>query len=146
METDIFKIVDSESLEVGNDKVYKLVNITIEDMTDKVGNSTESLYRSIEGALVQLNSTNEEGKIYKVTEGTSDDIYGKVEQIYKVYKVVDEDEKYMIVGSTETNPDDFKISDESPLGSALMGKKAGNIAEVHAPIGIILYEIVKIES
>ena len=146
METDIYKIVESESVDVNGEKAYKLINITIEDVTDKVGDSTENLYRSIEGALIQLNAKDEEGKIYKVTEGKSDDIYGKIEQIYKVYKIVDEDEKYMIVGSTETNPDDFKISDESPLGSALMGKKAGNIAEVHAPAGLILFEIVKIES
>ncbi len=146
-ESDIYKIVENESIDVNDDdKAYKLVNITIEDMTDKPITATENLYRSIEGALVQLANTDEEGKIYKVAEGTAEELYGKVEQLYKVYKVVDEDEKYMIVGSTESNPDDFKISDESPLGAALMGKKAGNIAEVHAPVGIILYEIVKIEA
>ena len=145
-ESDIYKIVENESVDVNDEKAYKLVNITIEDMADKSITTTENLYRSIEGALVQLANADEEGKIYKVTEGTSEGLYGKVEQLYKVYNVVDEDEKYMIVGSTESNPDDFKISDESPLGAALMGKKAGNIAEVHAPAGIILYEIVKIES
>ena len=146
IKTDIFKIVDNDSVEVGTDKVYKLVNITIEDITGKPIESNENSYRLIEGALVQIDEQNEDGKIYKITESESEGLYGKVEQIYKVYEVTDENETYSIVGSTEANPSELKISDESPLGSALIGKKAGSIVEVHAPVGVIFYEIVKIES
>ncbi len=46
-----------------------------------------------------------------------------------------------IVGSTEANPPGGLISNESPLGSALMGKKKGDSVEVNTPRGIVLYKI-----
>lgn len=52
---------------------------------------------------------------------------------------------YMIVGSTEADPDNDKISDESPLGNALLGKSAGSTVQVHAPIGIIAFEILDVK-
>ena len=51
----------------------------------------------------------------------------------------------MIVGSTEADPDNDKISDESPLGNALLGKSAGSTVQVHAPIGIIAFEILDVK-
>ena len=56
----------------------------------------------------------------------------------------DEEETYMLVGSTEADPDEYKISNESPLGVAILGQKVGSIVEVHAPAGIIKYQIMKI--
>lgn len=52
---------------------------------------------------------------------------------------------YMIVGSTEADPDDNKISDESPLGTALLGKAAGSTVQVHAPAGVIEFEILDVK-
>lgn len=52
---------------------------------------------------------------------------------------------YMIVGSTEADPDDNKISDESPLGTALLGKAAGVTVQVHAPAGVIEFEILDVK-
>ena len=57
----------------------------------------------------------------------------------------DETEEYMIVGSTEADPDASKISNESPVGAALIGKTVGEIVDVHAPAGIIKYKIVEIK-
>ena len=62
------------------------------------------------------------------------------------YKEFDEEVEYSIVGSTEADPGDFKISDESPLGRALMGRHVGDICEVHAPVGILYFEIVDIRK
>ena len=56
----------------------------------------------------------------------------------------DETETYMIVGSTEADPDDGKISNESPVGAALIGQSAGTVVQIHAPAGILEYEIVEI--
>ena len=53
-------------------------------------------------------------------------------------------ETFMIVGSTEADPDEGKISNESPLGQALLGQKVGAVVDVHAPAGIIKYEIKEI--
>ena len=58
---------------------------------------------------------------------------------------LDMTETYMIVGSTEADPDNNKISDESPVGAAIIGKSAGQIVQVHAPAGILDFEIVEIK-
>ena len=47
----------------------------------------------------------------------------------------DETDEYMIVGSREADPMNSKISNESPIGKALIGKKVGEIAEVESPNG-----------
>ena len=54
------------------------------------------------------------------------------------------DVTYVIVGSEEANSTLGKISNESPLGSALLGKKKGDKVTVHAPKGEIDYTIVKV--
>jgi len=48
------------------------------------------------------------------------------------------EEKYYIVGAPEANPLEGKISHESPLGKALLGKKAGDKVEFQAPVGKLL--------
>jgi len=52
--------------------------------------------------------------------------------------------EYRIVGSAESDPLEHKISNESPLGKALLGKTKGAMVEVSAPAGIIKYEILDI--
>lgn len=54
-------------------------------------------------------------------------------------------QKYQIVGSTEANPDEGKISNESPIGRALLGSKAGDEVEVEVPSGNISYKILRVE-
>ena len=56
----------------------------------------------------------------------------------------DEEVTYQIVGSTEADPANGKISDESPVGKALLGRKLGETVTVEAPIGDILYEVLAI--
>ena len=71
-------------------------------------------------------------------------------QIGNVVKVhdLDFDEKieYTIVGSTEVNLADNKISNESPLGAALLGAKKNQTVEVKAPAGIMKYKILSIKK
>jgi transcription elongation factor GreA len=54
-------------------------------------------------------------------------------------------EEYIIVGSTEADPLSRKISNESPVGSALLEKGKGDIVKVIAPGGVIEYEIMQLE-
>lgn len=54
-------------------------------------------------------------------------------------------EEYTIVGSTEANPLEEKISNESPVGAALLDQKKGDIVKVLAPSGVIEYEILTLE-
>lgn len=55
-----------------------------------------------------------------------------------------EEEEYTIVGSAEADPYNGKISNESPVGSALLGYKSGDIVEVIVPDGKIEYQILTI--
>ncbi|MBN1258805.1 transcription elongation factor GreA [Candidatus Peregrinibacteria bacterium] len=57
----------------------------------------------------------------------------------------DEAETYTIVGSTEANPMEQKISNESPIGSALLGKTKNDVIKVKVPAGIYEYKILKIK-
>lgn len=54
------------------------------------------------------------------------------------------EEDYIIVGAAEANPRDGKISYESPLGKALIGKKEGDRVEVDAPSGAFKVRIIKV--
>lgn len=54
-------------------------------------------------------------------------------------------ESFTVVGEWEADPKEKKISHESPLGKALLGKKVGDKVEVEAPAGRILYRIVSVE-
>lgn len=49
--------------------------------------------------------------------------------------------EYSIVGSVEADPSQHKISNQSPVGQAILGKKKGDVVEVDAPAGVIRYEI-----
>lgn len=59
---------------------------------------------------------------------------------------VSEKIEYRIVGPAEADVLDNKISYESPLGSALMNKKSGDIISVVAPMGVIKYELLEIKA
>ena len=59
---------------------------------------------------------------------------------------LNEEYTYKIVGSTEANPMEEKISDESPVGKALLGKKVGDEVIVEAPVGEIKLKILKISK
>jgi transcription elongation factor GreA len=54
--------------------------------------------------------------------------------------------EYMIVGSAEADPDQAKISNESPVGRSLMGQKVGSTINVNVPIGTIQYKIKAIKK
>ena len=56
----------------------------------------------------------------------------------------DEEMEYMIVGSTEANPNQNKLSDESPVGKALIGAKAGDTVSVESPNGEFQIKIISI--
>ncbi len=58
---------------------------------------------------------------------------------------MDEDETYMIVGAAEANPREGKISHESPIGAALLGKKRGAKVIVSTPGGTTEFKIRKIQ-
>ncbi len=93
----------------------------------------------------------------------------KIEAILKNVKIIDESElstevihvglkvqvkdldleeisDYQLVGSNEADPFNDKISDESPVGKALLGHRVGDIVKIEVPSGIINYEILNISK
>ena len=71
-------------------------------------------------------------------------------QIGNTVKVLDmefdEEVEYTIVGTTEADITENKISNESPIGSALLGSKKNQVVEVEVPAGICKYQVLEIKK
>lgn len=59
---------------------------------------------------------------------------------------MEEEEEYTIVGSQEADPMNFRISDDSPFGRAMVGKGVGDVVEVEAPVGVLQFRILNVEK
>ena len=99
----------------------------------------------IEARIVELEAMLKNVEIIKDIKGAAKTVVVGVK--VKVYdEEFDEEEEYHVVGSTEADPINNKISDESPVGRALIGHKVGDIVVVEAPAGEIELKIVKISK
>ena len=103
-----------------------------------------------EQAQVEMRIMELENKLRNVKIIDEDEIETKTVQIGNVIQVLDMeyDEKveYKIVGSTEANLAENKISNESPIGKALLGRKKNEVVDVETPGGIVQYKILKISK
>lgn len=101
-----------------------------------------------EQAQVEMRIIDLENKLRNVKLIDEDEIDTKTVQIGNTVQVLDVeyDEKveYTIVGSTEVDLVENKISNESPIGQALLGKKKNDVVEVNAPGGVLQFKILKI--
>jgi len=100
----------------------------------------------IEGRIIELEKMIDNSKI--ITEGIkSTDATVQIGTTVTVQNLTDDDEPetYTIVGSTEADPTINKISNESPIGSALLGKTKNDVIKVKAPAGIMEFKIMKIK-
>jgi len=96
-----------------------------------------------EGRIIQLENMLKNAVVVDESEIPTDKV--SVGSIVKVMDYeFDEEVEYAIVGSAEADPMNFKISNESPVGSALLGKKAGDVVEVTVPSGVSKFEILEI--
>jgi transcription elongation factor GreA len=96
-----------------------------------------------EGRIMELQHRLKHAVIIETDDGPAHTVkLGRTVTI--VDKEFGDEEVYTIVGSAEASPSDGKISNESPIGSALMGKRVGDIVTVSAPGGEISFEITKI--
>ncbi|MDP1710739.1 MAG: transcription elongation factor GreA [candidate division WWE3 bacterium] len=94
----------------------------------------------VEGRIAELD------RVLKRVEVVEEE-KGGVIQIGSTVKVhLDGNEReFQIVGAPEANPSDGKISHESPLGRALLGKKIGDQVEIEAPAGKLTYHVLGIK-
>lgn len=81
----------------------------------------------------------------EIIEGATKGIVGLGSHVEIEYVGDDDTDEYQIVGSLEANPTESKISNESPVGSALMGHKVGDIVEIESPNGSYEVKIIKID-
>lgn len=95
--------------------------------------------------IVEIEAMLKNAKVIDEAEISTDTVsLGCTVTVYDVE--FDEELHYNIVGSTEADPSNGKISDESPVGTALLGKKVGDIVEVPAPAGSIELKVVEINK
>ena len=96
-----------------------------------------------EGRIIQLENMLKNAVVVDESEIPTDKV--SVGSIVKVMDYeFDEEVEYAIVGSAEADPMNFKISNESPVGSALLGKKVGDVVEGTVPSGVSKFEILEI--
>ena len=101
-----------------------------------------------EQAQVEMKIVDLENKLRNVKIIDEDEIDTKTVQVGNTVQLLDMeyDEKidYTIVGSEEADLLENKISNESPIGKALLGKKKNEVVEVEAPGGLLSFKILKI--
>ncbi len=101
-----------------------------------------------ESAMVEarIHTLEAQLKLVKVVEHS--DLKSDIVQVGSVVRVLDfefdEELEYAIVGMTESDPSQNKISDQSPVGKSLLGKKVGDTVVVTAPGGEYTYKVLEI--
>ena len=99
----------------------------------------------IEARIVEIEAMLKNVEIISDIKGTAKKVMVGVK--VKVYdEEFDEESEYRVVGSTEADPAKNRISDESPVGRALLGKKVGDEVIVEAPVGEIKLKIIAISK
>lgn len=99
----------------------------------------------VEGRIAQLENVLRTAKVID-----EDDIQTDIVNVGAKVTLRDiefgDDVEYAIVGSAEADPINLKISNESPVGKALIGRRAGDIVDIAVPDGIIKYEVLSIKK
>ena len=97
----------------------------------------------VEGRILELEEKVKNAKIISDRQKITKTVQlGTTVHLRNLTKKKDDLEIYTIVGSTETDPFEGKISNESPVGSSLLDKKKGDMIKVVVPAGGVEYEIV----
>lgn len=100
--------------------------------------------RDIEARIEEIEKILKNAEVVVEDEVDSDRInVGCKVDVYDVE--FDEEIEFQIVGSTEANSLEGKISNESPVGKALIGAHIGDTVEVEAPTGMMQYKVLKIQ-
>ena len=103
--------------------------------------------RDIEAQIAELEEILKNAEIIQDEAGGKKSNKVKMESVVKLHDVeYDEDIEYVIVGSSEADSLNNKISNESPLGATLIGKKVGDTVKVEAPVGEIEYKIIEVKN
>ena len=98
----------------------------------------------LEGEILELEESIRNAKIIEASADSNTVSLG-VQVVLKDIEF-DEVDTYMIVGATEADPDNGKISNESPVGLAIMGQPVGSVVDVIVGENVIQYQIMEIKN
>ncbi|WP_251443524.1 transcription elongation factor GreA [Veillonella intestinalis] len=96
----------------------------------------------IEGHIIELENKINTAKI--IDESTRKNVVSVGSKVKLFDEEYNEELEYVIVGSSEADPFNNRISNESPVGSAILGKKKGAKVEVNTPDGVATFKILAI--
>lgn len=96
----------------------------------------------IEGHIIELENKINTAKI--IDEKTRKNVVSMGSKVKLLDEEFNEELDYVIVGSSEADPFNNRISNESPVGSAILGKKKGATVEVNTPDGVATFKILAI--
>ncbi len=95
----------------------------------------------VEARIFELDDILKKASIIKAAEGGA--VVGVGSRL--TVKKSGKEFQYWIVGSNESKPEEGRISNESPIGRAFLGRRAGEKVNVATPVGTVEYEITKID-
>ncbi|MFA5829190.1 MAG: transcription elongation factor GreA [Candidatus Gracilibacteria bacterium] len=98
----------------------------------------------VEGRIIELEEKVKYAKIIEEKHKLLATIQLGTSVVLKNLSKKGPNEEYTIVGSTEADPFNHKISNESPVGQALLDKKVGDKVKVQVPAGFVEYEVIKL--
>ena len=149
-------ILTAEGLTRYEDELDHLKNERYKEMTQAIkearaqGDLSENAeYKAAKEAQRQADARIEElenllSNVEVVDEDTDSSVVRIGSTVYIKDLELNEDLEYQIVGSSEADTDKNMISNESPLGAALIGAAEGETISIQAPVGEIRYQVLKI--
>ena len=150
-------ILTDEGLKKLEEELEQLKTVTRKEVADKIkvalsfgdlSENSEYDEAKNEQALVESRIAQIEAMLKNVKILDEDELTNDVVSIGSKVKLFDKDFDeeviYQIVGSTEADPTQGRISDESPVGKFMLGHKVGDVVEVETPGGISIYEVLEI--
>lgn len=149
-------ILTAEGLRKYEDELYYLKNERYKEITQAIkearaqGDLSENAeYQAAKEAQRQVNARIEELEEMlvnvEVVDESEDNSVVRIGSTVRIKDLeYDEELNYQIVGPSEANTDENMISNECPLGQALIGSVEGDIVNVQAPVGEIRYQVLEI--
>ena len=152
-------------------KEYKITSLRRDDLVKELNYLKTTREREIAAMIAEARSYGDlsENSEYDAAKNEQAKLYGRIAEIEDIlsHAVIIEDENeatgrvglgctvvvedasgnrttYRITGSQEANPMEFKISDDSPFGRAIVGKSVGDVATVNAPNGSYQLKVVDV--
>ena len=136
------RLLTYAGLKALEDELENLKVVKRKEVAGKIKEASEQ--RDIEARIEELEAILKNAEVVVEDEVDLDKI--NVGCTVKVFDITfDEEMEFKIVGSTEANSLEGKISNESPVGQALMGKKVNDVVDVETQAGVIQYKVLDIQ-